>query len=91
MKTERTISRFLLLMAVGLLFAVQAFAQGLTVKGVVKDATGEAVIGANVIVKVTTNGTITDFDGNFELQANKGDIIVISFIGCRRNFLPQPS
>lgn len=81
MKTERTISRFLLLMAVGLLFAVQAFAQGLTVKGVVKDATGEAVIGANVLVKGTTNGTITDFDGNFELQANKGDIIVISFIG----------
>lgn len=50
-----------------------------------KDATGEAVIGANVIVKGTTNGTITDFDGNFELQANKGDIIVISFIG----YLPQ--
>ena len=70
MKTEKTISRFLLLMAVGLLFAVQAFAQGLTVKGVVKDATGEAVIGANVIVKGTTNGTITDFDGNFQLQAN---------------------
>ena len=66
MKTERTISRFLLL-AVGLLFAVQSFAQGLTVKGVVKDATGETVIGANVIVKGTTNGTITGFDGNFQL------------------------
>ncbi len=85
MKTERTISRFLLLLAVGLLFAVQSFAQGLTVKGVVKDATGESVIGANVIVKGTTNGTITDFDGNFQLQANQGDIIVISFIG----YLPQ--
>ena len=85
MKTEKTISRFLLLLAVGLLFAVQSFAQGLTVKGVVKDVTGESVIGANVIVKGTTNGTITDFDGNFQLQVNQGDIIVISFIG----YLPQ--
>lgn len=40
-------------------------------------------IGANVIVKGTTNGTITDFDGNFLLNANKGDIIIISFIGYR--------
>lgn len=39
--------------------------------------------GANVIVKGTTNGTITDFDGNFLLNANKGDIIIISFIGYR--------
>ena len=85
MKTEKAISRFLLLMAVGMLFAVQTFAQGWTVKGVVKDATGEPVIGANILVKGTTNGTITDFDGIFQLQANKGDILVISFIG----YLPQ--
>ena len=39
--------------------------------------------GLNVIVKGTTNGTITDFDGNFLLNANKGDIIIISFIGYR--------
>ena len=43
----------------------------------------EPIIGANVIVKGTTNGTITDFDGNFLLNANKGDIIIISFIGYR--------
>ncbi|WP_349987306.1 SusC/RagA family TonB-linked outer membrane protein [Phocaeicola dorei] len=49
----------------------------------VKDTTGEPIIGANVIVKGTTNGTITDFDGNFLLNANKGDIIIISFIGYR--------
>lgn len=48
-----------------------------------KDTTGEPIIGANVIVKGTTNGTITDFDGNFLLNANKGDIIIISFIGYR--------
>lgn len=53
-----------------------------TCTGVVKDAMGETVIGASVVVKGTTNGTITDFDGNFTLDGvNKGDIIVISFVG----------
>ncbi len=69
--------KFLLLWLVGMLISVQAFAQALTVTGNVKDKTGEAVIGANIVVKGTTNGTITDFDGNFTLQAKKGDIIVI--------------
>lgn len=51
-------------------------------KGLVKDATGEAVIGASVVVKGTTNGTITDFDGNFSLDGiKKGDVIVISYVG----------
>ncbi len=81
-------SRFLLLWVVGMLITVQAFAQSMTVQGVVKDNTGEAVIGANVVVKGTTNGTITDFDGNFTLNANKGDIIVISFIGYKTQELP---
>lgn len=80
--------RFLLLCLVGMLMAVQGFAQAITVKGVVKDKTGEAVIGANVIVKGTTNGTITDFDGVFTLQANKDDIIVISFIGYQPQEIP---
>lgn len=81
-------SKFLLLWVVGMLIAVQTFAQSLTVQGVVKDNTGEAVIGANVVVKGTTNGTITDFDGNFQLQAQKGDIIVVSFIGYQSQELP---
>ena len=68
--------------------AVQGFAQAITVNGIVKDKTGEAVIGANVVVKGTTNGTITDFDGVFTLQANKGDIIAISFIGYQSQELP---
>ena len=53
-----------------------------TCTGVVKDATGETVIGASVVVKGTTNGTITDFDGNFTLNDVKnGDVIQISFVG----------
>lgn len=53
-----------------------------TCKGLVKDAAGEAIIGASVVVKGTTNGTITDFDGNFSLDGvKKGDVIVISYVG----------
>lgn len=80
--------KFLLLCLVGMLMTVQGFAQTITVNGIVKDKTGEAVIGANVLVKGTTNGTITDFDGIFTLNANKGDIIVFSFIGYKSQELP---
>lgn len=50
--------------------------------GVVIDATGETVIGASVLVKGTTNGTITDIDGKFILSnMSPGDILQISFVG----------
>ena len=80
--------KVLFTLVIGLFLSVGAFAQQIAVKGIVKDTTGEPVIGANVLVKGTTNGTITDFDGNFQLSANKGDIIVISFIGFTAQELP---
>jgi hypothetical protein len=50
--------------------------------GVVKDASGMAIIGASVIVKGTTHGTVTDYDGNFTLEGVKtGDVIQVSFVG----------
>ena len=61
--------KVLLMFIVGLFLSVNTFAQQIVVKGIVKDTTGEPIIGANVIVKGTTNGTITDFDGNFLLNA----------------------
>lgn len=80
-----------LLFVVGLLLSIGAFAQQMTVKGHVKDATGEPVIGANVLIKGTTSGVITDFDGNFVLQAKQGDVVVISFVGYQAQELPvQP-
>ena len=51
------------------------------VKGTVKDTKGEPLIGVNVKVKGTTIGAITDFDGNFVLQAQKGATLEISYIG----------
>lgn len=58
-------------------------------KGIVKDATGETVIGASVVVKGTTNGTITGLDGDFSLSGvKKGDIIQISFVGYQTVEIP---
>lgn len=55
--------------------------QAVTVKGSVKDAAGEAIIGASVVVEGTTNGLITDVDGHFSIQASVGQNLVISYIG----------
>ena len=51
------------------------------VTGVIKDIAGEPVIGANVVVKGTTNGIISDIDGNFTLSVRSGDVLVISYLG----------
>ena len=60
-----------------------------TCTGIVKDATGETVIGASVVVKGTTNGTITGIDGDFSLSnVKKGDIIQISFVGYQTVEIP---
>ena len=73
----------LLTLLVGLFLSIGAFAQQIAVKGHVKDTTGEPVIGANVLVKGTTNGTITDFDGNFMLNVPKDAILSVSFVGYK--------
>ena len=60
------------------------WAQNLTVKGVVMaQDEPDPVIGASVMVKGTTTGTVTDFDGNFELQAKVGDVLQVSFMGYK--------
>ena len=60
------------------------FAQALTVTGVVMaQDEPDPVIGANVMVKGSTSGTITDFDGNFSLQAKAGDVLQVSFMGYK--------
>ncbi len=64
----------------GLILSVGAFAQ-IEVRGFVKDATGEPIIGATVRVTGTQTATITDFDGNFVLKANQGADITVSYVG----------
>ena len=53
----------------------------ITVTGTVVDTAGEPLIGVSIAVKGTTNGAITDFNGQFSVQAAKGDVLEISYIG----------
>lgn len=61
------------------------------VTGTVKDANGEPIIGATVVEKGTTNGTVTDFDGNFVLEATEGTSLEISYIGYKTQQLTADS
>jgi len=71
------------------LLPVLQMSASVMVRGVVQDATHEPVIGANIIVKGTSQGTITDFDGNFELQVENDQVIlVVSYIGMVSQELP---
>ena len=70
----------------GLLSVTTMYAQGNstgTISGNVKDSQGEGIIGASVVVKGTTTGTVTDFDGNFQINASSGSVLVVSYIGYK--------
>lgn len=67
----------------GLFLSVSAFAQS-TITGQVKDATGEPVIGASVLINGTSNGTVTDLDGNFSVSVQPGATLTISYIGFQK-------
>ncbi len=71
--------RLLMMLAV-MFFALDVSAQT-TINGRVKDEMGEAVIGASVVVKGTSNGTVTDFDGNFSLKCKPGVTLVFTYVG----------
>lgn len=71
---------FVLFMALFLMNVSWAFAQ-LTVTGRVQSKSGEPLIGVNVVEKGTTNGTVTDLDGNYSLRTEKGKTLVFSYIG----------
>ena len=70
----------MLVLVLGLFLSVGAFAQ-MDVKGHVKDAQGEPIIGATVRVVGTQTATVSDFDGNFALKANQGADISVSYVG----------
>jgi TonB-dependent starch-binding outer membrane protein SusC len=77
-QTIKTLKKVLLF--VGLLLSIQLSAQE-KVEGLVTDAAKEPLVGANVVLKGTTTGTVTDLDGKFSLAAKKGDVLVFSYIG----------
>ncbi len=71
----------MLVMLLSLCMSLPALAQKITVRGTVYDETGETLIGASVLVKGTTSGVATDFDGNFSVQAEPNAILVVSYVG----------
>ena len=80
MKTTR-VSLLTLLVA---MISLSVSAQNFSVKGVVKDKNGETIIGASVVEKGnSTNGTITDIDGNYSLVVSQNSTIVFSYVGMK--------
>ena len=73
----------ILTLLLGLFLSVSAFAQS-TVTGQVKDAAGEPIIGASVLINGTSNGTMTDLDGNFSINVQPGATLTISYIGFQK-------
>ncbi|MBO5058535.1 MAG: TonB-dependent receptor plug domain-containing protein, partial [Prevotella sp.] len=70
----------LVLFLMAMLVSVTALAQS-TIKGKVVDEAGEAIIGASVMIKGSSQGTVTDLDGNFTVQVQPGGVLTISYIG----------
>jgi TonB-linked outer membrane protein, SusC/RagA family len=81
MKISNHYQRTLCLFALFCLTPMWILAQSISVRGTVKDSSGETIIGASVVESGTTNGTITDFDGNYTLNVPSQGKITISFIG----------
>lgn len=83
-KYKMPISRLRMMVClIGMLLPMCMFAQQITVQGVVKDQTGETVIGASVMEKGTTNGTITGIDGDFSLNMSPNGTLVVSYCGYK--------
>ena len=80
-KMKQLLKRRLVASLLSLMMPLSLLAQNIQVQGVVKDQTGETVIGATVMQKGTSNGTITDYDGKFTLNVPSKAILVFSYIG----------
>lgn len=73
----------LLFLVLSFLFSIGIQAQDITVKGVVTDETSEPIVGATIRVGNTASGTVTDVDGNFSVQAKKGSMLTVSYVGYK--------
>lgn len=68
-----------------ILLSFAVYAQENTVTGKVYDVSGEPIIGASVVIQGTTQGTITDMDGAFQLKAQPSQTLVVSFLGYKES------
>ena len=91
MMSKRMKNMRVLLLMILAVFSLSVSAQTITATGNVKDATGDPIIGASIVEKGnTTNGTITNLDGNFSLKVPANATVVISYIGGIPESLPFP-
>ena len=75
-------TKFNLLLTLVFAFVIQfSFAQQKNVSGTVSDENGLPLLGATVVISGTSSGTTTDFDGNYTINANTGDVLTFSYVG----------
>ena len=77
----RTHLQRVLVLSIGLISSITMFAN--SISGTVRDANGETIVGASVLVQNTTIGTVTDLDGQYQLDVDAGKKIVISYVGYK--------
>lgn len=78
---KRSYGQTLLFLLMGLLLSVSAYAQDISVKGVVQDSNGDPLVGATVAVKGTQTAVATNIDGKFSVKAPKGGAVIVTYIG----------
>ena len=85
---QLNLKKTLAVVALGLLAPLFALAQSIRVSGTVTDQSGEAVIGAGIVVQNTQNGTVSGADGTYSLSVPSGAILEISSIGYKTQLVP---
>ena len=88
MNIFKQLTKRIVFCSVGILLSLSLFAQNIKVHGVVKDESGEPIIGATVIQKGTTNATVTDLDGNFIFMVPSTGTLSISYLGYTTKNVP---
>jgi Outer membrane receptor proteins, mostly Fe transport len=88
MNIFKQLTKRIVFCSVGVLLSLSLFAQNIKVHGVVKDESGEPIIGATVIQKGTTNATVTDLDGNFIFMVPSTGTLSISYLGYTTKNVP---
>mgnify|MGYP002631327476 FL=1 len=75
-------TKFTMILTLFMAFVVQlTFAQQRTISGTVSDENGLPLLGATVVISGSSTGTTTDFDGNYKINANTGNVLIFSYVG----------
>ncbi|MFY9598403.1 MAG: TonB-dependent receptor plug domain-containing protein, partial [Dysgonamonadaceae bacterium] len=87
-KKDRKATLVLMMSMLMTVLAIAQTSQTIDVRGTVKDTNGEPIIGANILLQGTSIGTITDFEGNFSIQAPPNGVLEIRYVGYKTQIIP---